>query len=102
MHRQCLCEEGSKNNFSGEPEDANVTLANSIPNPMVLHIHTLGAVLLDGVVGKAYGTLNVTVHGSGGLRMANSSQDGTGKFFFLSNREESAIFSFTGKGDDDV
>ncbi len=53
-HRKSLREEVREDVCTGEPRDPEVSLANTISNPVVTHIDAFGATDFDGVVGQAY------------------------------------------------
>jgi hypothetical protein len=55
--------------FALAPEDVELFLAHTVPDPVVAHVDGLGAALFDGVVGDTAGGAVVGDDDCGGLRM---------------------------------
>ena len=53
------------------PQDGELPLGNSVPDPVEAHVNGFGSALLDGVIGNALGTFIVSDDCCGRLWMAH-------------------------------
>jgi hypothetical protein len=51
MHRKSLGEEVCEEGLPRAPEHTKVSLTNTIPNPVIPHVHAFGTTLLNGIIG---------------------------------------------------
>ena len=82
------------------PVDEELTLVDTVADPVEAHVHGFGATLGYGVIGDAGGCTIVRLDRSGALREAEFLEriaNGTGLFAVV---EDSGGFSFGGGGDD--
>ena len=85
---------------AGAPVDKELTLVDTVTNPVEAHFHGAGTFLFDGVIGDAGCGGVVSFDGGGWLRMSHLFKGGAKDRSFLSIDEEATDFRLGGRGHD--
>ena len=84
------------------PVDDELSLADAVLDPEVAHVHCFGALVLDCIVGNAYGAAVVDLEWRWWLRMAKSNEDLSEDDCVFGIVEGTAEFGFSCGGDNDI
>jgi hypothetical protein len=98
IDRERLGKEVGVVTFSGLPADGEVSILDAVTDPVVTHVHRLGALLLHTVVGDAYRTGVISKQRGGGLWVAEVCQSVAVFFCSTCVEEEGGILRFGDRG----
>ena len=86
--------------FAGPPIDLELSLADTVTDPIKAHIHGFGSFLLDGLVGNPVANFVVSGHGGRSLRMPELGEGDALGYRVLAIDEEAGEFAFSHAGKD--
>jgi hypothetical protein len=80
--------------FAGPPVNEELSLADTVTNPVKSHVHGFGSFLFDGIVGDAQCSAIVSSYGHGSLGMSKFFERDTFWYGFLAIDKETCKFGF--------